>query len=173
MKTVGATVLGRLWALKWAWQTVFGSINRYWGDIHAGSSFRKDDADLNSIMIWMNKAFTFDWLTYVLQKYTCANELYFARFCLRVSMAVRCPFSLTLQLGIEYNLGISSVTLEYRVQKGKDIRSVGKTASSGPCLSSIASHNRPSWRRIRWLMSYTAHPLLLPFQLRIFHGLLL
>jgi len=41
---------------------------------------------------------------------------------------------------IEYNLGISSINQEYRVQKGKDIRSVGKTASSGPCLSTTASH---------------------------------
>jgi len=43
-------------------------------------------------------------------KYTCDNELYFAIFWLRVSMAVRCYISLTLQLGIVYNLGISSIT---------------------------------------------------------------
>jgi len=43
-------------------------------------------------------------------KYACANEVYFARFWQRVSMAVRCHFSLTLQLGIKYKLGISSVT---------------------------------------------------------------
>jgi len=30
MKTVGETVLGSLWALKWACQTFFGPFDRYW-----------------------------------------------------------------------------------------------------------------------------------------------
>jgi len=29
MEIVGATGLGGLWALEWAWQTFFGSIDRY------------------------------------------------------------------------------------------------------------------------------------------------
>jgi len=29
MKIVGVTGLGGLWALEWAWQTSFGSIDRY------------------------------------------------------------------------------------------------------------------------------------------------
>jgi len=32
MKIVGATGLGGLWALEWAWQTFFGSIDRYWSE---------------------------------------------------------------------------------------------------------------------------------------------
>jgi len=32
MKIVGATGLGGLWALEWASQTCFGSIDRYWRD---------------------------------------------------------------------------------------------------------------------------------------------
>jgi len=72
-----------------------------------GPLLRKDNADLNSIMIrfihirLVNLGFT---------KYTCAIELYFAKFWQRVSISVRCHYLLTLQLGIEYNLGISSIT---------------------------------------------------------------
>jgi len=32
MKIVGAKGSGGLWALEWAWQTFFGSIDRYWRD---------------------------------------------------------------------------------------------------------------------------------------------
>jgi len=32
MKTVGATGKGSIRALEWAWQTFFGSIDRYWRD---------------------------------------------------------------------------------------------------------------------------------------------
>jgi len=77
------------------------------GEEVQGPLFRKDNADLNSMMTCfiqirlVNLDFT---------KYTCAIELSFARFWQRVSMAVRCHFSLTFQLGIEYYLGISSVT---------------------------------------------------------------
>jgi len=30
MKIVGVTGLGGLWSVKWAWQTFFRSIDRYW-----------------------------------------------------------------------------------------------------------------------------------------------